>query len=257
MSETDGTRGEKPGSKILVKNNRLAKLEAILISRERVFDLLATITTAIFTVVLALSTVFLWKETKDLRNFAEQQSEDMKASIAETARSADAMRDVAKSLALDAKAAHANLRAYIVLGLGGVVPQNKDTGYRYEVRMTLQNVGNTPANKVVGKLYTDLLPLPLPADFKIPAFDPNKAGSNFTLGPHQNMFLPAVAPRIYSDDEVEELKHGSKKLLYIFGTVTYDDAFGVSRHTQICQMILWFANGSPSVRNYGDYNKSD
>ena len=96
MSETDGTRGEKPGSKILVKNNRLAKLEAILISRERVFDLLATITTAIFTVVLPLSTVYLWKETKDLRNFAEQQSEDMKASIAETARSADAMRDVAE-----------------------------------------------------------------------------------------------------------------------------------------------------------------
>ena len=65
LSETDGTRGEKPGSKILVKNNRLAKLEAILISRERVFDLLATITTAIFTVVLALSTVFLGEETKD------------------------------------------------------------------------------------------------------------------------------------------------------------------------------------------------
>jgi len=41
----------------------------------------------------------------------------MKASIAEAARSADAMRDVAKALAIDAEAAHANLRAYSRSGL--------------------------------------------------------------------------------------------------------------------------------------------
>ena len=58
------------------KKSRLSKFEGVIIGRERVFDVLSTIITAIFTVVLALSTVLLWKETKDLRNFAQQQSEE-------------------------------------------------------------------------------------------------------------------------------------------------------------------------------------
>src|SRR5665213_3664119 len=99
---TDAGDGNMDGQHELgsrpIKTSRLSKFEGIIVGRERVFDVLATIITAIFTVVLALSTVFLWRETKDLRNFAQQQSEDMKASITEAARSADAMRDVAKSL---------------------------------------------------------------------------------------------------------------------------------------------------------------
>ena len=112
---------DKPRDQVVRSNktSRLSKFEGIIISRERVFDVLATIITAIFTVVLALSTVLLWKETKDLRNFAEQQSKDMRDSIKEATRAADAMRDVAKALAADAEAAHANLRAYITLELGG------------------------------------------------------------------------------------------------------------------------------------------
>ena len=169
------------------KPSRLSKFEGVIISRERVFDVLSTIITAIFTVVLALSTVLLWKETKDLRNFAQRQGEDMKASIAESARSTTAMRDVADALMNQTKAVNANLRASITLGLAGVVPQNKDNGYRYEVRMILQNVGNTPANNLAFILQTDLLPMPLPADFKIPAPDKVPTGSPAsTVGPHQN-----------------------------------------------------------------------
>ena len=82
-----------------IQKGRFSKFEGIIVSRERVFDVLATLITAIFTVVLALSTVLLWKETKDLRNFAEQQSKDMRDSISEATRAADAMRDVAKVLA--------------------------------------------------------------------------------------------------------------------------------------------------------------
>jgi hypothetical protein len=194
-NSTDVVEKLRQQSTQLVEKSRFSKFEGVIVSRERVFDVLSTIITAIFTVVLALSTVLLWKETKDLRNFAQQQGEDMKASIAEAARSADAMRDVAKSLAVDAESGHANVRAYVTTQLGGVVPQNKDTNYRYEVRLTLQNVGNTPAYKVASNLYTDVLPVPLPADFEIPAFNPAITGQA-TVGPHQNMFLTAIAPRI-------------------------------------------------------------
>lgn len=257
----DGDNDGKPSdqSARAKKNSRLSRFEGVIISRERVFDVVSTIITAIFTVVLALSTVLLWKETKDLRNFAQQQSEDMKASIAEAARSATAMRDVADALMAQKQAVNANLRAYITLSLAGVVQQNKDTGYRYEVRMNLQNAGNTPANRLGYILQTDLLPVPLPADFKIPT--PNLAPADSlttTVGPHQNSLATAVAPRIYSDEEVDEMKHGSKKLLYVFGTVMYQDVFGESHYTKICQMIFWMVDEKTTqTRNYGNYNESD
>jgi hypothetical protein len=258
VSSDDGAadRSRQP-SEPPIEKGRLSKFEGIIISRERVFDVLATIITAIFTVVLALSTVLLWKETKDLRNFAEQQSEDMKASIAEAARSAAAMGDVAKVLAAEAEMGRANIRAYITTGLGAVVPQNKDTNYRYEVRITMQNVGNTPAYKVASNLYTDVLPNPLPSDFEIPAFNPAMTGQT-SVGPHQNLFVTAIAPRIYSDDEVNQFQHGDgKKLLYVFGTITYEDVFGASRYIKLCQMILWFANGTQMTLNTGKYNESN
>jgi hypothetical protein len=180
----------------------------------------------------------------------------MRDSINEAARSASAMSDVAKVLAVEAEMGRANIRAYITTGLGGVVPQNKDTNYRYEVRLTVQNVGNTPAYKLTSNLYTDVLPSPLPADFEIPAFNPAMTGQT-TVGPHQNMFISAIAPRIFSDDEVNEFQHGSKKLLYVFGTITYEDVFGASRYIKLCQMVLWFANGTQMTLNTGKYNESN
>jgi hypothetical protein len=222
-----------------------------------VFDVLATIITAIFTVVLALSTVFLWRETKDLRDFAQQQSNDMKASIAEATRSADAMRDVAKALSAQTASTHAMLRAYLTLGLAGVIPQNKETNYRYEVRMTLQNVGITPASKVGVNTYADILPIPLPSDFKFPTFDPALGGVNGNIGPHQNNIISAIAPRIYSDEDVHEVETSAKKALYVFGTVVYEDIFGASRTTTFCQLVLPLKNGAFMTRNYGKYNEAN
>jgi hypothetical protein len=240
-----------------IKKSRFSKFEGIIVGRERVFDVLSTIITAVFTVVLALSTVLLWKETKDLRNFAQQQGEDMKASIAEAARAAEAMSNVAKSLAVDAETGHANVRAYITTQLAGLVPQNKDTNYHYEIRLTLQNVGNTPAYKVVGNLHADVLPYPLPDDFEIPAASNATFTNQGTIGPHQNMALNAFAPRIYSDEEVNELQHTMTKLLYVYGTITYEDVFGASRYLKLCQMVLWYTNGTNMVMNAGKYNESN
>jgi hypothetical protein len=107
----------------------------LIVSRERLFDIISAIITAIFTVVLALSTVLLWKETKDLRNFAKRQGEDMKASIAEASRAATAMRDVADGIIASAKVAdenlaifkHANvrqMRACLTVGLRAVAAIN-------------------------------------------------------------------------------------------------------------------------------------
>jgi hypothetical protein len=261
MSGTDDGNVDKPRKpRSRPIKSRLSRFEGIIVSRERTFDVLSTIITAIFTVVLALSTALLWKETKDLRNFAQQQSEDMKASIAVAGRAADAMSDVAKSLAASAEATkNANImqwRAYLTVGFGSVIVQNKETNFRFEVRMTLQNVGNTPAYNIHTNAYADFLPSPLPDDFKFPAFVPNNlVGSN--MGPRQDALFTAVANRIYSDDEVHEMEFGPNNQLYVYGTITYEDAFGISRKTNFFQMVLWLKGGGFMSRNIGNFNEAN
>jgi len=61
-------------AEVATKVGYLLKVEQILISRERFFAVASTVVTALFTVVLALSTVFLWKETKDLRNLPSSRA---------------------------------------------------------------------------------------------------------------------------------------------------------------------------------------
>ena len=58
----------------------------------------AAVLSGLFSFVLTFSTVLLWKETKRLAAGAETQSKDMKDSIAEATRSADAMCDSASSM---------------------------------------------------------------------------------------------------------------------------------------------------------------
>ena len=42
-----------------------------------------------------------------------------------------------------------------------------------------------------------------------------------------------VVDRLYSDEEVAEIRSGSKRL-YIFGTVTYEDVYRVRRYANSC-----------------------
>jgi hypothetical protein len=251
MSGNDGT--DEPAKSKRSARDRISSFMNSLEGHERALNLLNTTLTALFTVVLATSTVLLWKETRDLRNFAQEQSDEMRASIAEASRSATAMQDVATAVAADARAAEQSLavykdanvrqmRAYLTVGLGSVVQQDPTTNYRFEVRMTLENVGNTPAYNVRSVARAAVLPIPLPSDFQMPALD-QKAPTN-VIGPHQNFILTGIADRIYPSEDVDEIKNGLKEHLYVYGAITYDDAFGQSRHTNFCQAILWLKNNA-------------
>lgn len=255
-----------PGSTPLQARGPISKFAGIIVSRERLFDVLSTIITAVFTVVLALSTVLLWKETKDLRNFAAKQSEDMKESIREAARAADAMQNVAKAVELSAKVGNDGvalskdsyvrmLRAYLTVGFGTVFKQDNATNTRFEVRMNVQNVGNTPAYKVVTQTYVDALPFPLPSDFQFPKLDDR--GSSSTLGPHDGGVVSGIAERFYSDDEIKEFELGTTKHLYIYGLVAYEDAFGIRRETNFCKALVYLKNGNFMTLNTSNYNDAD
>ncbi|HEV2628794.1 MAG TPA: hypothetical protein VGV41_09140 [Pseudolabrys sp.] len=249
------------------KQSRRRRLTGYLEEHERIFNVLNTTITAIFTIILASSTVLLWKETKDLRDFAQEQSEDMKASIPEAARSAAAMQDVAKAVANSAKAANESttlfreanvrqMRAYVTVGLGGVVRQDTKTNYHFEVRMVLQNLGNTPAYNVRTVSRAGIFDFPPPKNFPFPMIDAT-VPKGAVVGPHQNYIITAFADKLYSDEDINEVEYGSKKRLYVYGAITYEDAFGIKRHTNFCQVILYLKNNGFMSQNSVKYNDSD
>lgn len=201
-----------------------------------------------------------------MRNLAEGQGEDMKASIAEAARSATAMRDVAIAVGANAKAAETSvalfkdanarqMRAYLIVSLGGVIKQDPATNYRFEVRMNLQNVGNTPAYKVAHVTRADVLPFPIPTDFQFPTL--SEATVSASVGPHQGFSVTGIASRIYPDDDVAEIATGTKKRLYVYGTIRYEDVFGASHQTNFSHAILWLKNDTFMTLNTPVHNDSD
>ena len=267
MPHNDLSKSGEVGAMPSAAERRLALFASFLARHETILNVLSTTVTAIFTVVLATSTVFLWKETKDLRDFAQLQSADMKDSIAEAARAATAMQDVATAVAINAQAANASvalfkdanirqMRAYLTVGFIGVLPQDAATNFRFEVRMNLQNVGNTPAYNVETNTYVRVLPFPLLQDFMFPEFNEAIAAPAVMM-PHQSNIISGIADRIYSDEDVHEISFGSSKRLYVYGLIKYKDAFDVVRKTKFCQEIEYLKNNNFMSRNTHDYNEAD
>jgi hypothetical protein len=190
----------------------------------------------------------------------------MKASIAEAARSADAMKEVAGSIAVStgvtSKMANdqrafwkMQMRAYVSVNYREIAPQNPEKGYRFEIRLTLINTGNTPAHGLVYSAKADVLPYPLPDDFDL-TLTHTAGASRSDVGPGQNRIMTALPPRIYSDEEVFDFSAG-KTRLYMWGLATYNDAFGHARNVTFCQYVSWYVDGKTTGTNTGRHNESD
>lgn len=250
---------------------------------------IATIVVAFFTFTLWCATTRLWQSAEDqLDEFrrslaiAEQHAGHMADSVTQAIRAASAMEDVASSMNTNVEKlketveiAKANgvisgriadqqekigklqTRAYLTVAYAGLVPQNNATMYRYEPRMQLSSTGLTPAYKVRYRAASDVLPYPLPADFAFPLPTSEPAGGTGLLGPRNNFTLSAPAPRMYSDVEIAEVKNGSRRRIYIWGIVEYEDAFGEERFLKFAQSIMWPADGTNNTTGFNTTHHND
>lgn len=213
---------------------------------------------------------------KNSNRDSERQAGEMAASIKEASRSALAMEGVATSMAENAQSMKVVLvtnreiadrqklitelqsRAYLAVNFLGIVPQNADTQFRFEPRMNLINLGNTPAHKVKFRTAADVLPNPLPDDFDFPLRRLAPSASLSVMGPRITKIVTAVAPRIYSDDEVEQIKGGAKERLVMWGIIDYEDVFGILRYVKFCQTFVWLSDGvTPMGFDTRHHNDSD
>jgi len=224
-----------------------------------------------FTGFLWWSTRRLWLETKRLAEASNQQSTDMRDSIAQAGRSATAMEGVAESMAANVETIKTSVeinreiadrqklitelqtRAYLSVSFGSVVEQNA-AGLRYEPKMLLINNGNTPAYNVRYRAAADVLPFPLPAGFGFPLNHGAPVTSAGMLGPRQNFIISAIVPNMVHARDVAEITTGVTKRLYIWGIIEYQDCFQIDRVVRFSQWILFLGSGQYMALNTAGHN---
>jgi hypothetical protein len=104
-----------------------------------------------------------------------EQAETMAANLALTKNATEAAQtsaNAASRLADTMKtAAERQLRAYVSVQLDSLVPQNRVTGYRFELRMIARSTGHTPAHaiRIAGRLRISLFPCQTIWIFRFPS----------------------------------------------------------------------------------------
>jgi len=187
---------------------------------------------SLFTLVLAISTVLLWMDTRRLAKGAEAQSIDMQNSIKEAGRAATAMEGISVSMASNAKTAESmrliliqQMRAYLTIVVGGCSYQERGRNIKFESRPKIENTGLTPAKNVSHRTRAAILPVPV-KDFNFPLDDVQFSGRSI-LGQHQDFTINGVVSDFIPDDEVDSVRFcKNDRALCVWGEVTYEDIFG-------------------------------
>jgi hypothetical protein len=222
------------------------------------------------TLVFALQFVAFAYQSKSLNQTvtaAGEQSKDMKRYVDEASRSATAMegmsaamqanvREVTDAFAMQKVVFRNQLRAYVSVSFRTCLSQDQNRGLKYELQSDITNNGNTPAVGANTASALRVLPVPLPndLDLTVPMIDLESAAN---LAPHKGFFIRTYLPTFLSDDEIREIKNGTNKALYVYGTTKYKDIFGEPHYTNFCWGIAWNVDGNPVAINVGRHNDAN
>jgi hypothetical protein len=224
--------------------NRERTERAVHMANERVIAF-ATALLAVVTAILAFYTFKLWNANKTLVQGAEatgkQQATDMRNSIAQATRAADAMHDVADATKANALLMQTmvskQMRAYLAVDMGA--PTCQDGNNRFAGAPVIVNNGFTPAKNVSYRAAAGILDTALSKDFK---FDDSAViiENDAALGPRQSFIVNVLVKERFEEAEVQAIMRGDRKRLYVWGTVTYEDVFGGTWETRFCHNFLFF-----------------
>jgi hypothetical protein len=135
------------------------------------------------------------------------------------------------------------LRAYLTVGVGGAVYQEREKGTPFGVLPILINTGQTPAYEVKWVIKAAVLPKELPANYALS--EVGEDCGKTTIANSQRVNMHARADGFQPDDEVADIKsHARDKALYVWGLVRYVDAFRNKRYTRFCHRVLWLPEGN-------------
>jgi hypothetical protein len=193
------------------------------------------------------------------------QSADMKFSIAESSRSANAMELVAAHLSVNVdkitetvqinkdianrqrEFGELQLRAIVGVRIGPSTFQDEKNVFASGP--VFINTGHTAAQKFRYRIRADILPVPLPGDYKFRL--PPSAKSNALLPPQEPRDAYTIVDHRVPDGDVVRIKRGINDSLYVWGTAAYEDAFGRTKRLTFLQQITWIGGEGESERVRG------
>jgi len=149
----------------------------------------------------------------------------------------------------------AQLRAYITTTPGECYRQGGVRGLRFECRPLILNTGQTPAYKVGAISNIKFLSIDEAKtfDFNLPPGDLTVT----TLGPSQSRFTQVIMDGRLSKQELRQFRRGTHRL-FVYGKISYRDAFGRGRYTHYCYVIGWWNKRHAAMWHHTNrHNDSD
>ena len=157
---------------------------------------------AIFTIILALSTIFLWRASRDLVNIGIDTAERQ-------------------------------LRAYIstmVAIIPDIIPD-----VEFSIGIIIRNDGLTPAHEFSCYGEMKILPHPLPKKIDFSDMKPNFV-SRSVIHPRSDVFSWTEKGK-FTQAEITQFSSDQAYRLYIYGIAIYDDVFKIGRETRFCSYL--------------------
>jgi hypothetical protein len=191
--------------RISTDNDLETCLSAFLEKNEPSITAASVLFTAIFTFVLAVSTIGLWKQTDRLAKGTEDT----------------AIRQ---------------LRAYVSVKPAQLTEIR--IGHVPNASFIMENTGQTPAYRLNHLAFVSVLPHPLldgQGDLVAPHI--GQKVPDFTLHSRSQTEGEASDDSALTADDFAKAMAGGDFRLYMAGMVQYDDAFGIGRNTKFCAYI--------------------
>jgi hypothetical protein len=133
-------------------------------------------------------------------------------------------------------------KAYVAPRAGVIT----EFGFTHPIKLLigLENLGHTPAYQATVNIGLAILPYPLKVI--LPRDLPAASNIPLTLYSHEPAGIPIATQGTVSRDDADAVTDGTKNLLYVWGTVHYEDVFGLPHSSDFC-----FTYGGPVMHASG------
>jgi len=147
------------------------------------------------------------------------------------------------------------LRAYIyVLGMPF---KNFGATKPVETGVIAKNGGETPASQVVNTIYMAVLKYPLDVNVTTFQVAPQTKATRSFLYRDMELDTSIVSPRLLSDQETALVTDGRTQRIYVWGEITYSDAFEKQRYVHYCYNFDGPGIAAGNVHLCDQYNDAD
>jgi len=201
---------------------------------------------AVATIVLAVSTVGLW-------NYAAEQARDMKESLGEARRSANA---AVRAAEVSETALIITQRAVVTVAQIETAPWENPPGKfaGWAASVVMKNTGPTRANNVESMVKVDIFDGAIPENFD---FTVPRPTTPVTVSIAGGGGTANSEPRAFTNDDLIAVREGKKNVL-IWGAIRYHDVLPDTpqRITNFCYRLLVYRDPfNPQIVpiNYGAY----